>query len=81
MVAREGVSDAEFSLHVETSSEVVERILAEPALTLNDLRVKARAYLWCWSGAKDDCIGILDEKAKTKDKKVVVSILRDLLAT
>jgi hypothetical protein len=56
----------------EITETIVDQILSETATTMEELRVKARAVSWCWSGD-------IDMDVDTTDMKMTVSILRDLL--
>jgi hypothetical protein len=77
MFAREDLSDAEVSQCTEATSGVVNRILAVPAKTIGDFKVKARALAWCYGGDEID----LDAPANaTTDIKLARSIIHDLLA-
>ena len=71
------VADAQFEAAVEASSAIVERILAEPAKTLADLKVKAVALSWCYSGGE---INLFERDDPTTDIQLVQSIIRDLIA-
>ena len=70
-------SDAEYSAAVDKSSAIVDRIVEEPARTLDGLRIKARALAWCHSGEVES-LGI--DENPTTDIRVADSIIRDLLS-
>jgi hypothetical protein len=59
------------------ASRIVDDILAVPARSLEGLKVKARAFLWCGWKAED-----IDSElfGSTTDMQITISILRDLVA-
>jgi hypothetical protein len=74
-------SDDEVERTMEATRTIVYRIIAEPARTLDDLRVKARAFLWCYAGDLDEAMELLtSSEEETADHKVLFSVMRDLLA-
>jgi hypothetical protein len=54
-------------------------IIDQRATSLADFRVKARAILWCYSGDYEELIGVLFERCATTDKRLLRSIVADLL--
>jgi len=70
-------TDEEVSAACDACSAIVHRILAVPARTLDDFKVKGRALSWCYSGSD---IGLFEDDKKTTDVKIVQSIVRDLLS-
>jgi len=67
-------NDDEVNAAVDATSEIAERIAALPATTLEGLRVKALAVMWC---GHDD-IG-LETFGDTTDLRIAGAIVRDLL--
>ena len=63
------------------SASIAHRIMVIPAKTLDGLRVKARAVLWCRSGEPiADASFSYDEDHPTTDLILAAGIVRDLLA-
>jgi hypothetical protein len=77
-LAKGGLADADVDAYVGATSEVVERILAQPATTLDDFKVKARALASCLGS--DDVSDLFQPPPTTTDARAVQSIIRDLLA-
>lgn len=68
---------AQFECATDASSAIVQRILAEPAKTLDDLKVKALALSWCYSAGDID---LFEPDQQTTDVLLVKSIISDLIA-
>ena len=75
--AYESSSAKEFDAAYKKAKAVVERIVAAPATTIEELRVKAKAVAWCYSF---EPIELVAEFGDTTNVRLLASILRDLLA-
>ncbi len=73
-------ADEELDAASDATSEAVQRILAVPAKTFDELKVKARALAWCYGSADEVLRDFFADSQGTTDTKLVKSILRDLLA-
>lgn len=71
-------TDDELDAATTATSEAVDRILAVPAKTIDDFKVKGRALCWCYGA--DDVEEFFEDIPNATDTKLVRSIIRDLLA-
>ncbi len=62
----------------EETREVVHRIAAVPALTVEGICLKARAVAWCYS-AVDKAPPMIAQPSSTTDVRLMHSIIHDLL--
>lgn len=74
-------TDDELAAACDACREIVDRMLGVPAVSLDDLKVKARALSWCWGGKPDELQQyFFGEMEQSTDVKLTRSIIRDLLA-
>ena len=68
------------SAAADRTRAIVRRIIAEPARDIEGLKLKGRAYLWCYADDREEALGVLLDQAETTDAKVIHALMRDLLA-
>ena len=73
------MSDEAREPFLRRSRAVVERIIAAPTINLDDVKLKARAYLWCHGGDADAAMWPLDRNAATIDAKLISALMRGLI--
>lgn len=67
----DAICDAAYDL----TKQIVLQIQDTPARTLAGLKIKARAILWCHSGAY-----LSDEEITTTDERIIRTLIDDLIA-
>jgi hypothetical protein len=72
----QAISGLEFDVAFKKVAAIVERIAASPAVTIEGLRVKAKALSWCHAF---EPIDLTAQFGDTADVRVITSIVRDLL--
>lgn len=72
-------SGADLEAACNASSRIVQQILELPENSIENLKLKARAFAWCWGDHTKIDIEAYDEDATT-DIRLAASIVRGLLA-
>lgn len=80
VLAAKPFCDAEYSKAADASAKIVRRICADPARDIEGLKLKARAYLWCYADDAQDALSCLAERGDTVDRKLLNALMRDLFA-
>ena len=73
-------SEDAYDAAASRTSAVVQRILSQPATTLEDFKLRGRAYCWCYSGDRNEALGVLSGRNRSTDEKLVHAIMRDLIS-
>ena len=71
--------DTPLARAIKATSELVDRIISEPATTHAGFRVKARAICWC-RDVKEVAENEFDGRAPSTDMRLIAVLLRDVLA-
>jgi hypothetical protein len=73
-------TEEDFDAASDAAQQIARRILELPAKTLDDFKVKASVYSWCFSYDDEIGEGPFEPHQDSFDVRALKSIIRDLLA-